>query len=43
MQRQRFITMIKSVTEKKIKSLIGFHSANKMNNYGGLGKKKKKE
>ena len=42
MQRQGFITTIKNVTEKKkmLKSLIGFHSANKINNYnrGGGGR-----
>ena len=47
-QRQRFITAIKNVTGKKIKKLrrvIKFHSANKIDNYsrvGGKGKKKKK-
>ena len=40
------MTTIKNVTEgkKKLKSLIGFLSANKINNYnrvGGKGKKKK--
>ena len=41
MQRQRFITTIKNVTEgkKKVKSLIGFHSASKMNNYNRAGEK----
>ena len=47
MQRQRFITTIKNVTEekKKLQSLIRFHSANKINNYnrGGKGKKNPKE
>ena len=49
-QRQRFITTVKNMTEKKkIKSLIRFHSANKLNNYtAGWGarkenKKKKKK
>ena len=45
-QRQRFITTIKNVTEKKkkkiIKSLIRFHSANKTDNYNSDGGKKKK-
>ena len=51
MQRQRFI-IIKNVTEKKkkkrLKSLIRFHGANKINNYsrggekGGRGEKKSK-
>ena len=47
MQRQRFIT-IKNVTEKKeekkkrLKSLIGFHSVNKIDNYNKGGKKEKK-
>ena len=45
---QRFITIVKSMTEEKnekLKSLIRFHSANKINNYnraGGKGEKKKK-
>ena len=39
MKRQRFIATIKSVTEKKkSKSLIRFHSANKINNYNGGGR-----
>ena len=48
MQKQRFIT-IKNVNrkKKKLKSLIRFHSADKMDNYkrGGKkgGKKKKKK
>ena len=43
MFRQRFITTIKNVTEKKqVKSLIRFHSASKIN-YNRGGKKKKKE
>ena len=35
---------IKNVTEKRKKSLIGFHSANKINNYnrGGIKRKKKR-
>ena len=44
-QRQRFITIIKNVTEgKKIKSLFRFHSANKIDSYnrGGKGEKKEK-
>ena len=42
--RQRFITIIKNVTEggKKLKSLIGLHTANKINNYNREGEKKKK-
>ena len=42
---QRFITTIKNVTEekKKLKSLIRFHSANKMDNYNGGGGKKTKQ
>ena len=45
MQRQRPITTIKNVTEKKkFKSLIRFHSANKIdNNRGGKKKKNPKE
>ena len=45
MQRQRFITTIKNVTEekKKLKSLIEFHSANKIDNYNGDGRGGKKE
>ena len=40
MQRQSFITTIKSVTEgKKLKSLIRFHIANKIDNYN-RGEKK---
>ena len=46
MERQRFITTIKKVTEgKKAQKLIIFHSANKINNYnrgGEKGGKKKK-
>ena len=48
MQKQRFITTIKNVTEgkKKLKSLIRFHSANKIDNYnrwwGGRKEKEKK-
>ena len=46
MQRQRFITTIKNLTEgkKKLKSLIRFNNANKINNYsegGGGGRIKK--
>ena len=46
--KNRFIAAIKNVTGKKIKKLrrvIKFHSANKIDNYsrvGGKGKKKKK-
>ena len=44
MQRQRFIATIKSVTEKKtLKSLIVFHSANKIENYNRGGKKEKEK
>ena len=48
MYRQRFITAIKTVTEKKkkkkkLKSSIRFHSANKINNYNGTGGKEKKK
>ena len=48
MQKQRFITTIKSVIErKKLKSLISFHSVNKTDNYnrGGVkeGKKRKRK
>ena len=50
MYRQRFITAIKTVTEKKkkkkkLKSLIRFHSANKIDNYnrGRWERKKKKK
>ena len=44
----RFITIIKNVTEeekKKLKSLIRFHSANKVDNdnRGGNKKERKKE
>ena len=36
MQRQRFLTTIKNVTEEeKLKSLVRFHSANKINNCNG--------
>ena len=44
MQRQRFITTIKNVTKgkkKKLKGLIRFHSANKIDNYNRGGKKEK--
>ena len=40
------MTMIKNVTKKKVQSLIGYVSANKINNYnrgGWEGKKKKKK
>ena len=39
------MTTIKNVTEgkKKLKSLIGFLSANKINNYNRGGKEKEKE
>ena len=44
MKRQSFITTIRSVTgKKKLKSLIRFHSANKINNYNTGGKKRKRE
>ena len=44
MFRQRFITTINNVTEKKqVKSLIRFHSASKVNNYNRRGEKKKKK
>jgi len=49
MLRQRFITTIKNVIEKrkkkKLRSLISFHSANKIDNYNrewGGGRKGKK-
>ena len=48
MYRQRLVTTIKNVTEekekkkKKLKSLIGFLSANKIDNYNRWGEKKKK-
>ena len=45
MQRQRFTSTIKNVTEdkkKKLNSEIGFHSANKIHNYN-RGEKRKKE
>ena len=45
-KRQEFITTIKNVTEKKkLKSLIGFLSANKIDNYnvGGGGRKEKEK
>ena len=42
-QRQRFITTLKSVTEKKtLKTLIRFHGANKMDNYNRGEKRKEK-
>ena len=43
MQRQRFIAAIKNVTEKnkKLKNLIRFHNANKIDNYNGGGERKK--
>ena len=40
------MTMIKNVTKKKVQSLIGYVSANKINNYnrgGRKGEKKKKK
>ena len=45
MQRQRFITTIKNVTEKKkLKSLTRSHSANKINyNRGEIRRKKEKK
>ena len=45
LQEQRFITTIKNVTEekKKLKSLIRFHSANKIDNYYRGGIKRKEE
>ena len=45
MQRQRFMTTIKNVTEKKkkLKSLTGFYSANKIDNYNRGGKEGKKK
>ena len=46
MKRQRFITAIKNVIEgeKELKSLIIFHSANKIDNTGvGAGGEKKKK
>ena len=45
MKRQRFITTTKNVTEKKtkkLKSLIRFHSANKIDNYNRGGIKRRK-
>ena len=47
MYRQRLMTTIKNVTEekeklKKLKSIIGFLSANKINNYNRGGSKEKK-
>ena len=47
MYRQRLMTTIKNVTEekeklKKLKSIIGFLSANKIN-YNGVGGRRKKE
>ena len=36
------MTMIKNVTKKKVQSLIGYVSANKINNYNGGEKKRKK-
>ena len=45
MERKSFIATIKNVTEKKkmLKSLIGFHSTNKINNYSRGGRKRKNE
>ena len=41
-QRQKFIATIKNVTEeKKLKNLIGFLSANKIDNYNISGKKRR--
>ena len=43
--KQTFITTVKNVTEKekkKLKSLIRFHRANKVNNYHRGGNKKEK-
>ena len=41
----RFIRAIKNVTEnkKKLKNLIRFHSANKIDNYNRGGKEKRKK
>ena len=41
MYRQMFITTVKNVTgeKKKLKSLIGFHSADKIDNYNRGGEK----
>ena len=40
MQRQRFLTTIKNVTEEeKLKSLVRFHSANKINSYHREGER----
>ena len=44
-EKQRFITTIKDVIEeekKKLKSLIRFHSANKIDNYNRGGIKRRK-
>ena len=45
MKRQRFITVIKNVIEgeKELKSLIIFHSANKIDNYDRGGNKRKRK
>ena len=46
MKRQKFITTIKNVTEgkkKKLKSLIRFHSGNKINNSNRGGEREKKK
>ena len=38
------MTTIKNVTEEKnLKNLIGFHSANKIDNYNRRGNKKKRK
>ena len=45
-QRQRFITIIRNVTErkrKKLKTLTGFLSANKIDNYNGGEERKSKK
>ena len=45
-QRQRFITIIRNVTErkrKKLKTLTGFLSANKIDNYNGGEESKSKK
>ena len=44
MYRQRFVTTIKKCGEKtQLKSLIGFLSANKIDNYNRGGKTERKE
>ena len=44
MQRQRFMTTIKNMTEKKknLKSLIRFYNAIKIDNYSKVGKGKER-